>query len=98
MTAHALIVAMILFVLGLAGLLARRNIVYMLLSIEIMLNAASLAFIAAGSRWAAPDGQVMFFFILAFAAAEASVALAILLQLSDRFRTVDADAVSEMRH
>lgn len=98
MASHALIVAMMLFVIGLAGLLARRNIIYMLLSIEIMLNAASLGFIAAGSRWGQPDGQVMFLFILALAAAEVAVALGIVLQLSYRFRTLDADAVSEMRH
>ena len=94
---HALILAMLLFSLGLAGLLVRRNILYMLLSIEIMLNAASLAFIAAGSRWAQPDGQVMFLFILTLAAAEVSVALGIVLQLSYRFNTLDADAISEMK-
>jgi NADH-quinone oxidoreductase subunit K len=84
-------------VLGLAGLLVRRNILYMLLSVEIMLNAAALAFIAAGARWSQPDGQVMFLFILALAAAEVSVALGIVLQLTYRFKTLDADAVSAMR-
>jgi NADH-quinone oxidoreductase subunit K len=97
LAAPALVLAMLLFALGLAGLLVRRNLLYMLLSIEIMLNAASLAFIAAGSRWGQPDGQVMFLFILTLAAAEVSVALGIVLQLSHRFRTLDADAVSEMK-
>jgi len=97
LAAHALVLAMLLFALGLAGLLVRRNLLYMLLSIEIMLNAASLAFIAAGSRWGQPDGQIMFLFILTLAAAEVSVALGIVLQLSHRFRTLDADAVSEMK-
>jgi NADH-quinone oxidoreductase subunit K len=97
LTTHALILAMILFCTGLVGLLVRRNILYMLLSIEVMLNAASLAFIAAGSRWAQPDGQVMFMFILTLAAAEVSVALGIVLQISYRFNTLDADAISEMR-
>ncbi len=94
---HALVLAMLLFSLGLIGLLVRRNVLYMLFSIEIMLNAASLAFIAAGSRWSQPDGQVMYLFMLTLAAAEVSVALGIVVQLTHRFKTLDADAVSEMR-
>ncbi|HJT21914.1 MAG TPA: NADH-quinone oxidoreductase subunit NuoK [Nitrospira sp.] len=96
-TTHALVLAVILFSLGLFGLLIRRNVLYMLLSIEIMLNAASLAFIAAGARWGQADGQVMYLMILTLAAAEVSVALGIVLQLSYRFRTLDADAFSEMK-
>ena len=65
-----------MFALGLAGLLVRRNLIFTLMSIEVMLNAAGLAFVVAGSRWAQPDGQVMFIFILATAAAEVSVGLA----------------------
>lgn len=93
----ALVLAIILFGLGLIGLLSRRNILYMLLSLEIMLNAAALAFIAGGARWGQADGEIMFLFILTLAAAEVSVALGIVLQLSHRFRTVDADALSELR-
>ncbi len=89
--------ALVLFCIGLVGLLVRRNLIYMLLSLEIMLNAASLAFIAAGSRWGQPDGQVMYLFILALAAAEVSVALGLVLQLSFRFRTLNADLYSEMK-
>ena len=70
---HTLILAAILFTLGLAGLLTRRNLIFTLMCIEIMLNASGLAFVAAGSRWGQPDGQVMFLFILAMAAAEVSV-------------------------
>jgi NADH-quinone oxidoreductase subunit K len=62
-----------------------------------MLNAAGVAFIAAGSRWGQPDGQVVFLFILAMAAAEVSVGLALLLRIYHRFRSLDADAPSEMR-
>jgi len=62
-----------------------------------MLNGAGLAFVVAGSRWAQPDGQVMFIFILATAAAEVSVGLALLLQLYHRYKTLDADAASLMR-
>jgi NADH-quinone oxidoreductase subunit K len=94
---HALILAGILFTLGLVGVLVRRNVLFILLSIEIMLNAAGLAFVAAGARWAQPDGQVMFIFVLAMAAAEVSVGLALLLQVVRHFRTLDADAADEMR-
>lgn len=97
LTTHALILAMVLFCLGLVGLLMRRNIIYMLLSVEIMLNAASLAFIAAGARWNQADGQIMYLLILTLAAAEVSVALGIVLQISYRFQTLDADALSEMK-
>jgi NADH-quinone oxidoreductase subunit K len=77
--------------------LVRRNVIFMLMSIEIMLNAAGLAFIVAGSRWAQADGQVMFMFILAMAAAEVAVGLALILRMAHRFKTLDVDAASEMR-
>ena len=94
---HGLLVAGILFALGLTGILVRRNLVFILLSIEIMLNAAGLAFIVAGSRWGQPDGQVMVVFILTMAATEVAVGLALLLLLHRRFKTLDTDAASHMR-
>jgi NADH-quinone oxidoreductase subunit K len=94
---HALILAAILFVLGLTGVLIRRNIVFMLMSVEIMLNAAGIAFVVAGARWGQADGQIMFIFILTMAAAEVSVGLALVLQLYHSFRTLDADAASTMK-
>jgi NADH-quinone oxidoreductase subunit K len=86
-----------LFALGLTGLLVRRNVIFILMSLEIMLNAAGLAFVVAGSRWGQADGQIVFVFILSMAAAEVSVGLALVLQLYRRFKTLDADAASEMR-
>ena len=94
---HGLLLAAILFALGLVGLLVRRNLVFTLMSVEIMLNAAGLAFVVAGARWAQPDGQVMFIFILSMAAAEVSVGLALVLRLYAQRQSVDADAASEMR-
>ena len=93
---HALIVAAILFVLGTAGLLLRRNIVFILMSLEIILNACGLAFIVAGARWEQADGQVFFIMILTLAAAEVAVALALMLQVFRRFRTLDMDQVRRM--
>ena len=94
---YGLVLAALLFAIGLAGVLARRNIIFILLSIEVMLNAAGLAFIAAGARWGHPDGQIMFIFILVMAAAEVSVGLALVLQLFHHIKTVDSDAANSMR-
>lgn len=94
---HGLALAAVLFCLGVIGLLVRRNILFMLMSLEVMMNAAALAFVVAGARWAQPDGQIMFIMILSLAAAEASIALAIVLQLHRRFKTLDIDSASEMR-
>jgi NADH-quinone oxidoreductase subunit K len=94
---HGLALAAIIFGLGLIGVLARRNILFMLMSVEIMLNASGLAFIVAGSKWGQTDGQVMFIFILAMAAAEVAVGLALVMQLYHRFKTLDVDAASTMR-
>ena len=96
-TEQGLILAGLLFILGLVGLLVRRNIIFMLLALEIMLNAAGLAFVVACARWNQPDGQVMFIFVLTMAAAEVSVGLALVLQLYQKFKTLDVDAASELR-
>ena len=92
-----LILAAILFAIGLIGVLVRRNLIFILLSIEIMLNAAGLVFVVAGAHWQQPDGQVMFIFILSTAAAEVAVGLALVLQLAHGFKTLDMDAASDMR-
>jgi len=94
---EGLALAAVLFTLGLIGVLVRRNIVFVLMSIEVMLNAAGLAFVVAGTRWQQPDGQVVFLFILAMAAAEVSVGLALVLELYHQYKTLDTDAISRMR-
>ncbi len=93
---HVLVLAAVLFVIGLAGVLVRRNVIFLLMSLEIMMNACGLAFVAAGARWAQPDGQIMFMLILALAAAEVAVGLGLVLQLERRFRNLDVDAASEL--
>ncbi len=94
---HGLILAGALFVLGLFGVMARRNIIFILMSIEVMLNAAGLAFVVAGARWGQADGQVMFIFILAMAAAEVSIGLALMLGMYHMLKTLDVDAASRMK-
>ena len=94
---HGLLLAGVLFALGFAGLLIRRNVLFVLMSLEIMMNAAGLAFIAAGSRWMQPDGQIMFVLILSLAASEVAVGLALVLQVYRRYVTLDTDALSGMK-
>ncbi|KFI23069.1 NADH-quinone oxidoreductase subunit NuoK [Nitrosococcus oceani] len=96
-TEHGLYLAAALFLLGLIGVLVRRNLIFMLLSLEIMLNATGLAFIVAGARWGEAEGQIMFMLILTLAAAEAAVALVLILLVYRRFGTLDADRLSRMR-
>ena len=94
---HGLLLAAILFALGLIGVLTRRNIVFVLMSLEIMLNATGLAVIVAGSRWGGTDGQVMFLMIISLAAAEVAVGLGLVLQLFHKFKTLDLDVLSKMK-
>lgn len=94
---HALIVAAVLFVLGMIGVLIRRDLIFVLLSLEVMLNAAGLAFVTAASRWLQPDGQIMFILILAVAAAEVSVGLALIMRIYSRHGTLDADRAANLR-
>ena len=93
---HVFFVAALLFLMGLVGVLVRRNVMFLLMSLEVMMNAAGVAFVAAGAKWGQPDGQVMFLLILALAAAEVAVALGLVLQLSRRFQTLDVDAADEL--
>ena len=94
---HALIVAAAVFALGLVGVLIRRNLIFMLMSVEIMLNAAGLAFVVAGSRWGQTDGQVMFIFILSMAAAEVAVGLALVIGLHRMRGTTDGDRTASLK-
>ena len=77
--------------------MTRRNLVFVLMSLEIMLNAAGLAFIVAGARWTNADGQVMFLMILTLAAAEVAVGLGLIIQMHKRFKTIDIDVLSRLR-
>jgi len=94
---HGLVVAAVLFALGVVTLLVRRNLIFMLMAVEIMLNAAGLAFVVAGARWSQPDGQVMFIFILTMAAAEVAIALALILQFYWRHGSLDVDLAAKMK-
>ncbi len=87
----------VLFTIGVAGVLLRRNVIVIFMSIEIMLNAVNLAFIALGRRLGSMDGQVIVFFVMTVAAAEAAVGLAIIISVFRNRETVNADEINLMR-
>ncbi|UDG80897.1 NADH-quinone oxidoreductase subunit K [Candidatus Hartigia pinicola] len=93
---HGLILAAILFVMGFSCLVMRRNFFFILIGLEIMINSTALAFVVAGSFWGQSDGQIMYIFTIALAAAEASIGLAFLLQLYRHRQNLNIDKVSEM--
>ena len=93
---YGLLLAGILFLIGLLGVLVRRNIILILMSLEIMLNACGLAFIMVGAHWGIADGQIMFMLILSIAAAEVSVGLGLLLQVNRRYGSLDIDQANMM--
>lgn len=94
---HVLFLASILFLIGFLGVIVRRNTLFILMSLEIMLNAVGVAFIGAGSAWQAADAQVMFMLILTLAAAEVALGLALLIQMRRQFNTLDIDVLSKLR-
>jgi NADH-quinone oxidoreductase subunit K len=94
---YGLGLAVALFGLGLIGVLVRRNIVFILLSIEVMHNACGLAFVVVGSYLNQPDGQVMYFFILTMAAAEVAVGLGLVMQMYQKFKTLDTNEANSMK-
>ena len=96
-TTHYLIVSALLFSLGLVGILTRRNVLMILLCIELMFNAANLAFIAYARAWNDVGGQVIVFFVIVVAAAEVTVGLAIAVLLSRQLKTLNADEVSLLK-
>jgi len=87
----------ILFGIGVAGMLIRRNVIVMFMSIELMLNAVNLAFVSLGSRMGTMDGQVIVFFVMTVAAAEAAVGLAIIISIFRNRETVNADDLTLLK-
>ncbi|MGD0585677.1 MAG: NADH-quinone oxidoreductase subunit NuoK [Oryzomonas sp.] len=95
---HILMLGGLLFFLGMGGLLAwRANLIMMLVCIEVMLNAVMLVFVGGSARWGTADGQLFAIFIMALTSAEVSLALAMVVYLHRRRKTVDTDQFSEMK-
>ncbi len=97
LTHQALILAAIIFTIGLIGVLKRRNIIFVLMSIEVMLNAAALAFIAAGHKSGSLEGEIMYIFVITVAAAEVAVGLALVLKVFQKVKTLDIDILSRLK-
>jgi len=95
---HYLIISAILFALGIYGVVTRRNAIMVLMGIELILNSANINFIAF-SRYGGMqlDGQAIAVFVIILAAAEAAIALAIVLNIYQRFNTVNVDDVSKLK-
>jgi NADH-quinone oxidoreductase subunit K len=96
-TAWYLVLSAVLFAIGVAGVLLRRNLIVVFMAIEIMLNAVNLSFVAFARQLGTEDGQVIVFFVMAVAAAEAAVGLAIFIQLFRARETLNADEVTTLR-
>ncbi len=94
---HVLLLAGLLFLLGIVCAVARRNLVMILLGVEIMLNAATIAFVGAALRWHDLEGQAFVLFIFAVAAAEVSVGLALIISVYRRTGSVDPSTVNVLR-
>jgi NADH-quinone oxidoreductase subunit K len=89
--------SVVLFSIGVTGVLIRRNPLVVFMSIELMLNAANLAFVAFGHQWGSLDGQILVFFVMAVAAAEVAVGLAIIVVIFRTRRRLSVDDLSLMR-
>ena len=94
---HYLILSAVLFAAGTMGVFLRRNVITVLLSIEVMLNAVNLAFIAFGRTLGEVDGQVIMFFVVTVAAAEAAVGLALVIALFRHRETLNPDAFTSLK-
>ncbi len=86
---HYLVLAAMLFVMGMAGVLLRRNIIVLLMSVELMLNSVNLTFVAFSKFLGILDGHIMVFFVMTIAAAEAAVGLALAVSIFKRFKEVN---------
>ncbi len=96
-TSHYVVLSALIFAVGLFGVVTRRNAVVILMSLELMLNGANLAFVAFSRHWGNLQGQVFVFFVIAVAAAEAAVALAIIIALQRVRGGVDVEDAAELR-
>jgi len=91
---YFLIVAAVVFIIGVAGVLIRRNALVIFMSVELMLNAVNLTFIAFAQKWGAVDGQIFVFFIMTVAAVEVAVGLALIISIFRIRSTVHVDEIN----
>jgi NADH-quinone oxidoreductase subunit K len=95
---YYLVLAAVLFSIGVASFLIKRNIITIFMSIELMLNAVNLTFVAFAHRWHQITGQIFVFFVMVVAAAEAAVGLAIIIAIFRTRRTLNVDEVNLLKN
>jgi NADH-quinone oxidoreductase subunit K len=94
---YYLILSAVLFALGVAGFLFRRNLITVFMSIELMLNAVNLSFVSFSYQWKQVDGHLFTFFVMVVAAAEAAVGLAIILTVFKNRNTLAVDEIDSLK-
>ncbi len=94
---HYLVLSALLFAMGMAGVLLRRNIIVLLMSVELMLNAVNISFVAFSKYNSNIEGQIMVFFVMTIAAAEAAVGLALAVSIFKRFKEVNIRFFEHLR-
>jgi NADH-quinone oxidoreductase subunit K len=96
-TSYFVLLSTALFIIGVLGVLVRRNALVVFMSIELMLNAANLALVAFAQRWQSAGGQIIVFFVITVAAAEVAVGLALLVAIFRSKHTTDIDEISALK-
>lgn len=91
-----LLLTTILFIIGVTGLIIRHNFFFILISIEVMLTSVIFCYITSANYWQSIDGNIMFIFIITFAAAETSIFLSLLLKLHNKLKTLNINTINEM--
>lgn len=96
-TAHLLILSLSLFMIGLATILARRNLIFILIGVEIMFNGVALLFVGASAKWSQADGQIMVLFLMVMAAIEVAIGLALFLKIHRANPDLDPNRLEELQ-
>jgi NADH-quinone oxidoreductase subunit K len=94
---HLMSLSFALFLIGLIGVLVRKNLLFILLGIEIMINGVAVLLVGAGAKWHQADGQIMLIFLLVIAAVEVSIGLALLVQIFRKNPNLDPDQLVELK-
>lgn len=94
---HIIALSLALFLIGLVGIMTRRNLLFILIGVEILLNGVALLFIAAGAKWGDADGQIMVLFLMVMAAVEVGIGLALFLKVYKRHHSLDPDLLRELK-
>lgn len=96
-TEYFVVLSAVLFIMGVLGVLVRRNAIMIFMSVELMLNAANLALVAFARQWGSADGQLIVFFVITIAAAEVAVGLALIVTIFRTKRSIDIDELNAMQ-